>query len=85
MKVCLQEEFGVKYVYAWHSLHGYWAGVAVGKSKDMPYDAQLVMPAPTPGDSLLQMDDIDSIFFLYLCQTYIPMGVPMMGSFPCMP
>ena len=45
----LQEEFGVKFVYAWHSLHGYWAGVAVGSNPAMPYGAQLVMPQPTPG------------------------------------
>ncbi len=45
----LQEEFGVKFVYAWHSLHGYWAGVAIGSSPAMPYGAQLVMPQPTPG------------------------------------
>ena len=43
----VQEEFGVKFVYAWHSLHGYWAGVATGKV--LPYNAQLVMPKPTPG------------------------------------
>jgi len=43
----VQEEFGVKFVYAWHSLHGYWAGVATDKG--LPYNAQLVMPKPTPG------------------------------------
>lgn len=50
----MQDKFGVKFVYAWHSLHGYWAGIATGNSSAMPYNAQLVMPKPTPGESSLQ-------------------------------
>ena len=44
----MQDEFGVSLVYAWHSLHGYWAGVSA-ESPSMPYDVRIVTPTLTPG------------------------------------
>ena len=51
----MQDRFGVKFVYAWHSLAGYWAGIATGAPSAMPYNAKLIMPRPTPGAAPLHI------------------------------
>lgn len=51
----MQDRFGVKFVYAWHSLAGYWAGIATGAPNEMPYNAKLIMPRPTPGAAPLHI------------------------------
>ena len=65
----MQAKFGVQYVHAWHSLYGYWAGIATGNSKEMPYNAQLVVPRPTPG--ILEIDPC----FAWQQQVLVGVGV----------
>ncbi|KAL4419946.1 hypothetical protein ABPG75_007044 [Micractinium tetrahymenae] len=50
----LKERFGLTHVFMWHALLGFWAGVApAGHGSDGSgtdkYQAQVVVPRPTPG------------------------------------
>lgn len=48
----LQKDFGISFVYAWHSLHGYWAGISAESPSMMQYGVKIVTPTPSPGKSL---------------------------------
>ena len=40
---------GVRYVYVWHALAGYWGGVQPGGLNTKVYDSSLVYPVHSPG------------------------------------
>ncbi|BAF15022.1 Os04g0481100 [Oryza sativa Japonica Group] len=46
----IKEHYGVKYVYIWHALHGYWGGVLTTPDAMKKYNPQLVYPVQSPGN-----------------------------------
>ncbi|GAB4819326.1 hypothetical protein N2152v2_006372 [Parachlorella kessleri] len=50
----LKEQYGVRYIYCWHALMGFWAGVAPDSQHTAKYQPRLVYPKPTP--SILEVD-----------------------------
>ncbi|XP_044324882.1 probable galactinol--sucrose galactosyltransferase 2 [Triticum aestivum] len=46
----IKETHGVKYVYAWHALLGYWGGVCTSSDVMEKYNPKLVYPVQSPGD-----------------------------------
>uniref|UniRef100_A0A0E0H281 galactinol--sucrose galactosyltransferase n=1 Tax=Oryza nivara TaxID=4536 RepID=A0A0E0H281_ORYNI len=44
----IKEHYGVKYVYIWHALHGYWGGVLTTPDAMKKYNPQLVYPVQSP-------------------------------------
>jgi raffinose synthase len=42
-------DVGIRYVYVWHALAGYWGGVQPGGSNTKVYDPSLVYPVHSPG------------------------------------
>uniref|UniRef100_A0A0D9W6A7 Galactinol--sucrose galactosyltransferase n=1 Tax=Leersia perrieri TaxID=77586 RepID=A0A0D9W6A7_9ORYZ len=42
--------YGVKYVYIWHALHGYWGGVLATSDAMKKYNPKLVYPVQSPGN-----------------------------------
>uniref|UniRef100_A0A8R7TJJ6 galactinol--sucrose galactosyltransferase n=1 Tax=Triticum urartu TaxID=4572 RepID=A0A8R7TJJ6_TRIUA len=46
----IKETHGVKYVYAWHALLGYWGGVCTSSDVMENYNPKLVYPVQSPGD-----------------------------------
>ena len=45
----VQEQFAVSYVFCWHSLYGYWAGVSPDTPDLAHLSPKIVMPRPSPG------------------------------------
>ncbi len=41
--------FGLKYVYCWHGLPAYWAGISPDAPEMAPYGANVMYAQPTPG------------------------------------
>uniref|UniRef100_J3LYY4 galactinol--sucrose galactosyltransferase n=1 Tax=Oryza brachyantha TaxID=4533 RepID=J3LYY4_ORYBR len=46
----IKENYGVKYVYIWHALHGYWGGVVTTSDAMKKYNPRLVYPVQSPGN-----------------------------------
>ncbi|KAK9915311.1 hypothetical protein WJX75_007444 [Coccomyxa subellipsoidea] len=65
----LRERFGLEHVFCWHSLYGYWAGIAPDAPGMAAYDPQLVWPEPTQG-----VLDVDPCF-AWNCQVVAGVGV----------
>ncbi|KAI4343687.1 hypothetical protein L6164_011006 [Bauhinia variegata] len=47
----IKEKFGVKYVYMWHALAGYWGGVNPLSETMKKYNPKLVHPIQSPGST----------------------------------
>ncbi|XP_051133190.1 probable galactinol--sucrose galactosyltransferase 2 [Andrographis paniculata] len=45
----IKENYGLKYVYMWHALAGYWGGVSPSSEAMKKYDPKLVHPIQSPG------------------------------------
>jgi hypothetical protein len=48
-----QERFKLKHIFCWHSLYGYWAGIAPDSEDMAKYHPKLVWPMPTKGEPSL--------------------------------
>nr|CAB3487407.1 unnamed protein product [Digitaria exilis] len=46
----IKEKYGVKYVYMWHALLGYWGGVQATSDLMKKYNPKLVYPVQSPGN-----------------------------------
>ncbi|KAL0904717.1 hypothetical protein M5K25_026858 [Dendrobium thyrsiflorum] len=46
----IKETFGVKYVYVWHALMGYWGGVHPNAPETRKYNSKLLYPEQSPGN-----------------------------------
>ncbi|KAK8914319.1 putative galactinol--sucrose galactosyltransferase 2 [Platanthera zijinensis] len=46
----IKETFGVKFVYVWHALMGYWGGVHPNAPETKKYNSKLVYPVQSPGN-----------------------------------
>lgn len=46
----IKEKHGVKYVYMWHALLGYWGGVLATSDAMKKYNPKLVYPVQSPGN-----------------------------------
>ncbi|XP_010272533.1 PREDICTED: probable galactinol--sucrose galactosyltransferase 2 [Nelumbo nucifera] len=53
----IKKEFGLKYVYVWHALMGYWGGVHPDAPGTKKYKSKLRYPVQSPGN-LANMRDI---------------------------
>lgn len=47
----IKAHYGLKYVYCWHGLPAYWAGVMPGAPEMEEHSPQLVAAQPTPGEA----------------------------------
>ncbi|KAK2630928.1 hypothetical protein EUGRSUZ_L03702, partial [Eucalyptus grandis] len=45
----IKEQYGLKYVYVWHAITGYWGGVKPNSPAMESYEANLVYPMSSPG------------------------------------
>jgi hypothetical protein len=83
--LCAQERFGLEHVFCWHSLYGYWAGIAPDAPGMAAYDPQLVWPEPTQGEpsSILHCFSFAASPQL-LCQGGECQSVPQLGSLTAM-
>lgn len=50
----VKELHGVKYVYAWHAMGGFWGGIGANDPEMKKYSSTLIHPTPTPG--ILEVD-----------------------------
>ncbi|XP_020242358.1 probable galactinol--sucrose galactosyltransferase 2 [Asparagus officinalis] len=46
----IKKTFGLKYVYVWHALMGYWGGVHPNAQKTKKYNSTLLYPSQSPGN-----------------------------------
>ncbi|KAK4752348.1 hypothetical protein SAY87_021146 [Trapa incisa] len=46
----IKENFGLKYVYVWHALLGYWGGLVPGASGTEKYRPEMRYPVQSPGN-----------------------------------
>ncbi|KAL3748129.1 hypothetical protein ACJRO7_009370 [Eucalyptus globulus] len=46
----IKEKYGVKYVYAWHTVLGYWGGVSPTSEGMKKYTAKIIYPVQSPGN-----------------------------------
>uniref|UniRef100_A0A7N0VEP6 galactinol--sucrose galactosyltransferase n=1 Tax=Kalanchoe fedtschenkoi TaxID=63787 RepID=A0A7N0VEP6_KALFE len=46
----IKEKYGLKYVYMWHALAGYWGGVLPSSEAMKKYNPKLVYPIQSPGN-----------------------------------
>ncbi|KAJ9184225.1 hypothetical protein P3X46_003972 [Hevea brasiliensis] len=53
----IKSNFGLKYVYVWHALLGYWGGLAPNAEGTEKYNPKLTYPVQSPGN-LANMRDI---------------------------
>lgn len=44
----LKQQYGLRYVFAWHAMGGFWGGLSAGEREMQRYQARLVMPVPSP-------------------------------------
>ncbi|KAG8638751.1 probable galactinol--sucrose galactosyltransferase 2 [Manihot esculenta] len=52
----IKEKYGLKFVYVWHALAGYWGGVMPSSEKMKKYNPKLVYPIQSPGNIGNQRD-----------------------------
>ena len=45
----VQERYGLRHIICWHSLYGYWAGIAPDAPDIKPLMPSLIMPEPSSG------------------------------------
>ncbi|XP_073148587.1 probable galactinol--sucrose galactosyltransferase 2 isoform X2 [Henckelia pumila] len=50
MVKCFKEKYGLKFVYVWHALVGYWGGVLPSSEKMKKYNPKLMYPIQSPGN-----------------------------------
>ncbi len=63
----LKEQYGVRYIYCWHALMGFWAGVAPDSQHTAKYQPRLVYPKPTPSILVRRRPHaVDPLFFMRL-------------------
>ncbi|XP_050228226.1 probable galactinol--sucrose galactosyltransferase 2 [Mercurialis annua] len=53
----IKSSFGLKYVYVWHALMGYWGGLVPNADGTKKYNPKLIYPVQSPGN-LANMRDI---------------------------
>ncbi|KAI3939365.1 hypothetical protein MKW98_022233 [Papaver atlanticum] len=53
----IKQNFGLKYVYVWHALMGYWGGVHPDMPETKKYNSKLISPTQSPGN-LANMRDL---------------------------
>ncbi|XP_059438212.1 probable galactinol--sucrose galactosyltransferase 2 [Corylus avellana] len=53
----IKRNFGLKYVYVWHALLGYWGGLLPNASGTKKYNPKLIYPIQSPGN-LANMRDL---------------------------
>ncbi|KAL6549486.1 hypothetical protein OROHE_008603 [Orobanche hederae] len=46
----IKENYGLKYVYMWHALAGYWGGLLASSESLKKYSPKLEYPLPSPGN-----------------------------------
>ncbi|XVF49744.1 hypothetical protein PTKIN_Ptkin04bG0038200 [Pterospermum kingtungense] len=46
----IKEKYGLKYVYVWHALTGYWGGVLPSSEAMKKYNPKIVYPVQSPGN-----------------------------------
>ncbi|KAL8465657.1 hypothetical protein ACS0TY_034942 [Phlomoides rotata] len=46
----IKEIYGLKYVYVWHALIGYWGGILPSSEKMKKYNPKLMYPVQSPGN-----------------------------------
>ncbi|XP_010942528.1 probable galactinol--sucrose galactosyltransferase 2 [Elaeis guineensis] len=46
----IKKNFGLKYVYVWHALMGYWGGVHPDAPETKKYNSKLIYPLESPGN-----------------------------------
>ncbi|XP_058193857.1 probable galactinol--sucrose galactosyltransferase 2 isoform X2 [Rhododendron vialii] len=46
----IKEKYGLKFVYMWHALVGYWGGVLPSSEKMKKYNPKMVYPKQSPGN-----------------------------------
>ncbi|CAI9112857.1 OLC1v1013357C2 [Oldenlandia corymbosa var. corymbosa] len=46
----IKEDYGLKYVYVWHALVGYWGGVLPSSEKMKQYNPKITYPKQSPGN-----------------------------------
>lgn len=45
----IKETYGLRYVYCWHAMAGFWGGLGLRDPDMAKYQPRLVLPTPTPG------------------------------------
>ncbi len=45
----LKSQLGIRFVYCWHALPAYWAGIMPGSALGDRYNARLAFASPTAG------------------------------------
>ncbi|XP_064961648.1 probable galactinol--sucrose galactosyltransferase 2 [Musa acuminata AAA Group] len=46
----IKQTYGLRYVYVWHALMGYWGGVSPDAAETKKYNSKLVYPVQSPGN-----------------------------------
>ncbi|KAL0417258.1 UNVERIFIED_CONTAM: putative galactinol--sucrose galactosyltransferase 2 [Sesamum latifolium] len=46
----IKEKYGVKFVYVWHALVGYWGGILPSSEKMKNYNPEITYPVQSPGN-----------------------------------
>ncbi|GFZ07857.1 seed imbibition 1 [Actinidia rufa] len=46
----VKEKYGIKFIYMWHALVGYWGGVLPSSEKMKKYNPKIVYPRQSPGN-----------------------------------
>ncbi|GFP88423.1 probable galactinol--sucrose galactosyltransferase 2 [Phtheirospermum japonicum] len=46
----IKENYGVKYIYVWHALVGYWGGLFPSSEKMKKYNPKITYPVQSPGN-----------------------------------
>lgn len=77
-----QERFGLKHVFCWHSLYGYWAGIAPDAPEMAAYDPQLVWPQPTQGELCNISCNSSPALFVCSCLVLLTSGPALTSADP---
>ncbi|GFP99042.1 probable galactinol--sucrose galactosyltransferase 2 [Phtheirospermum japonicum] len=52
----IKENYGLKYVYIWHTIVGYWGGLNISSEPLKKYDPKLAYPVQSPGHTAIVRD-----------------------------